>query len=572
MVGSRRRCGERDDRAVDCAYAGSMTEARKMNQEQHSYSQPTKIAARTQSLTHAVELLTSRRDAAAIVPADHAARVRDHLLASDISGDRYAGQACKPSDIESWQTFRAAAIGRRTPDELTVAYLAGPEPRNDLLALVELGLRPENIWAFELDAAVISAGLSDLEELGLRGVKFIPVAIGDYLVSTPRRFDIIYIDACGPLPSHKAATTRLLVDVFKHSALAPLGVLVTNFSMPDIARAATLEAYAFLVAAYLFPKGFMETADGYIADGAEAHSYSLQNPEKPDKCFHTEVKRNFDLHYGAFISRHIYDIASIIAPMMRLINSDLYKVLFVHDQEAAITRGKRYARFAQEMDGEAIMDASSYSLLWTMTACGFIDGGADFEAPPSAAKTTIKKWKNQLTGTLQGALAPQDVIAAFYAWRYDVSLWSPAMQQIANFPYAELMPFLCDYPTKELGFFPAFAQLAYPAHGNIREAKRFRYVAEGKSTEMFVDVMAFDECRYIYDWLSAMHLVAGDWYDLSSQLTFRFALDGIVKDRRWFGDDYLYGCHSVGEDANFPTSELVARINLSENVASQGVG
>jgi hypothetical protein len=580
-----------------------MSSSPKSSGSHPSYSEPTKIAARTQSLTHAVELLTTRREDAAIVPADHVTRVRDHLLASKIHGDRYAGEACRPSDIESWQSFRAASVGTRSADQLTVAYLAGPDPRNDLLALVELGLRPENIWAFEMDAAAISSGLSNLEELGLRGVKFIPVSIGDYFVSTPRRFDIIYIDACGPLPSDKAATARLMVDVFKHSALAPLGVLVTNFSKPDITKPATLEAYAFLVAAYLFPKGFMESAEGYMTGGAVDEGHALQNADDPGECFHTEVKTNFELHYGAFITRHIYDIASIIAPMMRLINSDLYKVLFVEDRKAAIARGRRYARFipgifadvdgedeegavpdasetgssdlaangdddTSEMDGDAIMAPSSYSLLWTLAACGFIEGGADFDPPPSAAGTTVKKWKNQLTGTPQGSVLPEDVISAFYAWRYDASLWSPAMQQIANFPYADLMPFLCDYPNQELGFFPAFAQLAYPAHGNIREAKRFRYVAEGKSTEMFLDVMAFDECRYVYDWLSAMHLVPDDWYDLSSQLTFRFALDAIVKDRRWFGDDFLYGCHSVGEDEDFPTSELAPRVNLSKDMSS----
>lgn len=53
-----------------------------------------------------------------------------------------------------------------------------------------------------------------------------------------------------------------------------------------------------------------------------------------------------------------------------------------------------------------------------------------------------------------------------------------------------------------------------------------------------------------------------DWFDLSSQLVFRFALDGIVKERRWFGDDFLYGCHVVGECNEFPTATLTARTDL----------
>jgi hypothetical protein len=137
------------------------------------------------------------------------------------------------------------------------------------------------------------------------------------------------------------------------------------------------------------------------------------------------------------------------------------------------------------------------------------------------------------------------------------------MQRIGDFPYRDTMPMLCDVPTTEIGFYPVFAQLAYPAHPNVRECKRFRYVAESKVTAMFMDVIAFDECRYVHDWISALHLTPEDWEDLSTQLTFRFALDGIAREKRWMGDDFLYGCHVVGESKEFPMSDLEPRLDLS---------
>lgn len=551
------------------------------------YTEPTKIAARTQALSHAVELLTTRRGDAAIVPADYVERVKARLLASEILGDKFAGKQCNDVDINSWKTFRKNSLGELKPDELTVAYLAGPQPSNDLQTLIELGLRAENIWAFEVNAEAISNGLEDLEKLGLRGVKFIPVSIDEYIVGTPRRFDIIYIDACGPLPSDGQKTTRLLVDIFKHGALAPLGVLVTNFSKPDVSKSHTLDSYAFLVAAYLFSKGFMEGENGHMVEGPPVHGFLLTNTEEPDECFLTAVKNDFEEHYGAFITRHILDIASIIAPTVRLTSSKLYQVLFDADIKKATERGRRFARFKSgifdasldeeesnenfsspsdddiEMDGDAIIDPDMFSLIWTMAACGLYEVDINFDVPNNAVKKFARRWKNQLAGVQRGVIPPEDLIAAFYAWRNDPTLWSPAMKEIINFPYRDIMPFLCDVPTHEIGFYPAFAQLAYPAHGNIRETKRFRYVAEGKTTPMFMDVIAFDECRYVYDWLSAIHLVADDWFDLSSQLTFRFALDAIVKDRRWFGDDFLYGCHVVGINNDFPASEIEQRIDLS---------
>ncbi len=573
-----------------------------------TYSQPTKNSARTLSLMHAVTLLTNRRDEAAIVPADYVEKVKAALLASDAPGDAVTAAACEQSDIDSWKAFRANSVGTRRAEELTVAYLAGPEPSNDLLALVALGLRPENIWAFEIDPQAIATGMTDLRTLGLRGIKFVPVSMDDYLIGTPRRFDIIYFDACGPLPSDKQKTVRLIVDIFKSGALAPLGVLISNFSRPDISKPHTLTDYASLVASYLFPKGFVED-NGSMIEGPSAYGYDLRNQTNNAKCFLSKVQADFEAHYGAFITRQIIDIAEIVAPTVRLTSSKLYKVLFDEDWKKAAARGRRFVKFNPttfvadeegtdddelatkpetdkesgqapeaevkmdqgggesvadiEMDGDAIVDSSLFSLVWTLAALGFYEIDENFEAPPASVKMFARAWKNQLCGSPAGAVAIEDLIAAFYAWRHDKSLWSPAMKAIGSFPYQKEMPFLCDVPSDELGFYPAFAQLAYPAHPNIREARRWRYVAEGKTTPMFLDVIAFDECRYVYDWLSAMHLVTNDWLDRSAQLTFRFALDAIVKERRWFGDDFLYGCHAVGEGDTFPTSELSQRIDLS---------
>lgn len=35
-------------------------------------------------------------------------------------------------------------------EELSVCYLAGPEPINDFKEFTEMGVLPENIWAFEI--------------------------------------------------------------------------------------------------------------------------------------------------------------------------------------------------------------------------------------------------------------------------------------------------------------------------------------------------------------------------------------------------------------------------------------
>lgn len=562
-----------------------------------TYTQPTKNLARQSSLSHAVELLTVRRQNAAIVPSDYPSRIKKAFSESNDRIRATTAPACEESDIQSWQAFRQQSVGARSPAELMVAYLAGPEPSNDLLAFLELGLRPENIWAFEVDTDAIANGLEELKAIGLRGVKFVPVSIGDYLIGTPRRFDIIYLDACGPLPSQKQRTTKLLVDVFRSNSLSPLGVLVTNFAEPDVTKSQTLEQYSSLVAAYLYPKAFVEN-DGCMIEGPPVYGYSPydylpnlepvgsgdedddQAWERDMPSFPEKVRSEFSSQYGSFITRQIMDIAEIVAPTLRLVDSGLYKILFDQDLAKAASRGRRFAKFNQDafeqcsesdsatatdvdMDGDAISESSMFSLIWTFAWLGFYPIDDNFRQPSQVVKEFANAWKNQLRGSSVGKLTTEDLIACFYAWRHDASLWTPAMKAIGQFPYQQVMPFLCDVPTHEIGFYPAFAQLAYPMHPNIQETKRFSYVAEGKLTRMFLDVIPFDECRYVYDWLSATHLVTEDWFDLSEQLTFRFALDAIVKERRWFGDDFLYGCHVVGESSTFPTSSLSKRVDLS---------
>ncbi|WP_156350281.1 hypothetical protein [Sphingomonas sp. Leaf20] len=534
------------------------------------------------------------------MPADYPSRIKAAFAESDDAIRVATAPSCEDSDISSWQTFRQEAVGTRSPADLTVAYLAGPEPSNDLLALLELGLRPENIWAFEVDTDTIATGLDDLRSLGLRGVKFVPVSIGDYFVGTPRRFDIIYLDACGPLPSKEQKTTKLLVDIFRTSSLSPLGVLVTNFAEPDVSKSHTLETYSSLVAAYLFPKGFVES-DGDMIEGPPVYGYSPYDHEPGSEpkgngvedddanwdqgspSFPEEVRTNFGANYGSFITRQIMDIAEIVAPTTRLVDGGLYKVLFDENLTKAAARGRRFAKFNDDafredesgawqptdvdMDGDAISDSSMFSLIWTLAWLGFYPTDVNFRAPSSRVKEFARAWKNQLLGSSPSKLPAEDLIACFYAWRHDEALWTPAMKAMKDFPYDQMMPFLCDWPTHEIGFYPAFAQLAYPAHPNIRETTRFSYIAEGKTTRMFLDVIPFDECRYVYDWLSATDLVTEDWFDLSAQLTFRFALDAIVKERRWFGDDFLYGCHVVGESDTFTTAQLSQRVDLSPEIS-----
>ena len=57
---------------------------------------------------------------------------------------------------------------------------------------------------------------------------------------------------------------------------------------------------------------------------------------------------------------------------------------------------------------------------------------------------------------------------------------------------------------------------------------------------MYTDVIPFDECRYIFDWIPFSPHMEKAFSDISRQYIFRFALDGLVKQRLSYSTDYFF--------------------------------
>ena len=116
----------------------------------------------------------------------------------------------------------------------------------------------------------------------------------------------------------------------------------------------------------------------------------------------------------------------------------------------------------------------------------------------------------------------------------------------------------------ELAFLPLVYQISRPMHYNVEQTRRYSYIAEGKKTRMFTDVIPFDACRYIYDWLPPVDLAVDAFDSIDQQLIFRFALDGLVKHSIRYNNDYLFGVHAVGANYDgFNEKLLVPREQIS---------
>lgn len=446
---------------------------------------------------------------------------------------------------------------------------------NDIRTLIELGVRAENIWAFEISDVEFERALKDVRDSNIRGVKLIKMKMEEYFAATPRRFDIIYYDACATFPSNDQKTLQIVSSIFRNSSLSPLGVLITNFSAPDTSKESDLHNYSHLIASYLYPKRTLDTVSGkrfYAGSSAEEHGmwvsettmYDLgeDNPSEMDdgkqyfEYLFDKVKSNFDFYYGSYITRQIMDIGSIIAPTERLINSKLWDNMFLKKENIIASAKKNLL----ENECGYVHDGGNFSLLRTID---FLDVYKGQVVPYSdSSRSFFRRWMQQLVDTSGNEKKGVETILAFYACKEDKSLWQAGMLDVRDFNYRLEMPQLCDVPTEGLGFYPVFAQFSYPTHLNVKEAKRFTYIADGKKNRMFLDVLPFDECRYIYDWLSSGHLVAGDLEVISTQLTFRLALDALVKNNHNYQDDYLYGGHAL-PISSIEEGSLKKRVDLS---------
>ena len=118
-----------------------------------------------------------------------------------------------------------------------------------------------------------------------------------------------------------------------------------------------------------------------------------------------------------------------------------------------------------------------------------------------------------------------------------------------------------DKPHSNLFFDIILNQLSYPLHNNVLHNARYQYVA--KSNLMFTDVSIYDECRYIYEWLPGLHQIISSFRDKSWQYVFRFALDGLVKMRQSYNNEFFFQGAIISNSIDeFSSKKLKERVQI----------
>lgn len=191
--------------------------------------------------------------------------------------------------IREWERLHGDIVGHKRPSELSVCYLSGPEPENDFHELISLGVLPQNIWAFECEQRTYLQALQSIDTTNYRQPKLLKTSIERFFENTPKKFDIVYIDACSPLVSDQHAL-RCISSMFRHHRLNSPGILISNFAEVDTSNATLSNEYIDMIARYLFVRNRRNAA--LISDEGKVRYHDGFTKQKE------KVQDSFEKYYG----------------------------------------------------------------------------------------------------------------------------------------------------------------------------------------------------------------------------------------------------------------------------------
>ena len=214
-----------------------------------SYKQETKNAVRHTVIRKAVDLLTTKRAETCCVQRSYVRDLYDYFNDLTESHEQEEAKKIDISYIQEWEVMHSNNLGVKRPEELSVCYLAGPEPENDFAEFVSLGIKPQNIWAFECERNIYLQALTSIDSTSFMQPKLIKTSIERFFEASPKTFDIVYIDACASLISEQHAL-RCIASMFKHHRLSSPGILISNFAYLN--ETTELTEYIDIVSRYNF--------------------------------------------------------------------------------------------------------------------------------------------------------------------------------------------------------------------------------------------------------------------------------------------------------------------------------
>lgn len=531
------------------------------------YQESKKNQCREEALAEAVGLLTTDRASLPLASRSYVADVRNHLTGSGNPHDHHFASLLDDITIRQWENFYDGLLQKKAASDLKVAYLSGPNPINDLKLLTSLGILPENVWAFESDENTYNTAINNTLKSEFPYLKIFKGNISSLLSLSLIKFDLIYLDFCGPIPSRSNKNLHTLFTILYKHALTSPGILISNAAFPN--QNQDDEGWhhlTSLIAYYLYPKSFIESPkgggfiEGPLSDG------------KTPEDFRDIVRNNSEFYYGQFLTRLLMDTAGIFAPYQAFSESQqvINKFFNTKNPEELEESLNKFYHFQDDYSGgDVITDPDEYPLLWTIAALNPKRNASDTNYPD--AVKTDKKFASFASGFFRQLSINQndsDFIKNVERMLFFLSesflsqpFYEKSLKKLSSRKWWREFYQFCDvvmlHQLKDL----LVRQIASPYHFNVLKSRRWTYKA--KEHQMFVDLSVFDEARYVYDWMPTMDMLENGMDNPDRQLAFRFALDALNKHRRWYNSEFFSGTAIIDQFTEpFEAKELIKRKSL----------
>lgn len=527
------------------------------------YQELSKNEARNKALSYAVECLTHENNSYGyLIDSGYIKKVKDHLLKSSNIYDREFSQLLSEDNIKKWENFHSASSRKKKASELKVAYLSGPHPENDLEVLVDLGILPENVWAFESDNKTYDAAILSAIKANYPFIKIYKGKIQRFFEYSPIKFDLIYLDFCGSIASSESIPT--LTSLFFNQVLSSSGILITNFAYVDEATDERIWSNTMKFCAnYLAGKSFIEDFEE-LGGGAIENPFFVSGLTSYE--FLGQLKKNPLNAYSQLITRLIIDIGSIITPYQRLVKNKSMTNLFFQEFD----KFNVPEEWIEDLEMGAWGASLSMSLMNQLPLIEGIDieelALSDSFDEKLHVDGEFEKFRKRIVGRLsidndEPKLVELVKKIEFLSKGNDLSNYSEKLSK-TRMNWKPLKKYVfCDVFLFHQVMDILIRQLCVPYHYNAKLLKRWTYKA--KKTDMLMDVIPFEECRYVYDWMPTIDMFENGIDDLERQLILRFALDGISKHSHWYSEEFLSGTAVTSFDKEgFHVHEFAPRIKL----------
>lgn len=435
--------------------------------------------------------------------------------------------------FDNWASYAKQTYGIKKPSQLKIAFLCGPKPENDVIELLKLGVRIENIYAFENNKKHYKSAIESLRYT-FPLLKIFNGDINHFFTSTNTVFDIIYLDFTTSLLSKSSKVFKTINLIFENCSLASLGVFILNTTYPD----KTKENIDFLTRYflhrpfydYLIHDSKNEEDDYRILEGNSCLGiYEFES-------FRPYIEKNFEYAYSAFQTDFVNDFSSSIQPIINIVRNPILfsRIFSTNDtilkrtleifEESEYTYLNNHRHWLHLFMEDLKTDKSKMSNVWSTF---FTDNRYNRKSIDSAIK-------------IYSLFLDLDQEEFFEILSKSLRKAIPEIMQ--NVPDRRGGLF-CDVPMLHLWLEMAINQLGNVYHLNTKQHLRYSYQA--KTRRMCLDIFHFDQCKALYDWLPMIEFYSSDLKILERQILTRSCIDAICKHGLHILDNQYFGGHLV---------------------------